>query len=188
MSKRSLKALVAGLSFLACTSASAVPFVIDISGADTFSNGVAGSPQNPVYVLAVGANATITSIAYRVNLTAFAPSYLSELSLRLTPTDAIGVAFQAAPTGNFSGTGTFAGVIDLVARGQAFTLGNDGALLLEFFETVDNVAGADGVWNFGTITLEVQEVPEPATGFLMGAGLLSIACASWRRRRVRATA
>ncbi|MDT1883849.1 PEP-CTERM sorting domain-containing protein, partial [Acinetobacter baumannii] len=75
-----------------------------------------------------------------------------------------------------SGTGSYSDFFDLVALGLDFSVGVDGILRLEFFEEgFDDIPGADGIWNFGTLTFGVEpaaaEVPEPSTTLLLGAGL-----------------
>jgi hypothetical protein len=190
MSLRPLKSLVAGLSLLACTSVFAAPVeTYNFELTDIFSNGLAGNATNEVYQIYVGANASVTRISYTVSLTAFAQSYLSQIGLQFTSTDGYGLALLPAASGqNFSGTATYTADVDLLAGGQAFNVGSDGLLRLEFFETFDDFAGADGAWNAGVIAFDVQgaaaDVPEPATGMLMGAGFLVMGYAA-RRRRVR---
>jgi hypothetical protein len=187
MSFRPLSSLLAGLSLVACTSVLAAPLPLTIT--DTFSNGVLGSATNEVYAFQVGANATITSISYNVNLTALAPSYLSEMSLLFSPSAGKGVAFQPAGGQLFAGTGTYAGFIDLIALDTSFQVGSDGLLRLEFYESFNDIDGADGVWNFGMLVIGVQDaetaVPEPGTSMLIGAGLLLLSYAG--RRRTRST-
>lgn len=179
MSQRSLKKLLVGLSLLACSSAFATPFTFDVAG--TRSIGDLGSASNDVYEINVGANATITSISYNVNVTAFSPSWLSEMGLALTNaafTD--GVLLNPGVGLDQAGAQTFTQVVDLVAEDLSFSVDADGILRLEFFEDFDDEATSpDGVWNFGTITFNTDaidgppagEVPEPATSLLIGAGL-----------------
>jgi hypothetical protein len=187
MSSRALKSLFAGLALLATTSAFAVPLELELT--DIASYGKQGDAANIVYLIDVGANATITGVAYSFSLSAFEPSYLSELNLAFTPTVGFGQSLAPAAGDDFAGTGTYSGFLDLVALGDDFRVGSDGIVRLEFFELFDDFPGADGQWNAGTLTFEVQEapVPEPATGMLIGAGLLLMGYAG-RRRRTRAAA
>jgi hypothetical protein len=127
----------------------------------------------------VGANATITSIDYSVNLTANSPSWLSELGLAFTDSDGFeGVVFNPGFGDEFDGTDTYAGSADLLDFGLSFNVGSDGILRLEFYEDYDDFAGADGVWNFGSITFGIEPefaaVPEPSTALLLGAGVMLI--------------
>jgi hypothetical protein len=182
--------LLASLSFLACTSAFAAPLTVGVGPVD--SVGLFGDPANTTYTLFVGADATINSISFSVDLTAYPSSALGDISLLVSDTALEdGVSFSPADGDVQSGTGTFAGFIDLASQDAVFSVGSDGLLRFEFFELVDNLAGADGVWNTGTITFDITQVlvppgngvPEPATGFLMAAGLGMMGYAGRRRRQ-----
>jgi hypothetical protein len=190
MSLHSLSKLMVSLSFLACTSAFAIPVTVGVL--DVQSVGEFGESGNTTYTLAVGANATITSISYNVNLTAYLPSTLGDISLLVSDTlTRDGVSFSPADGSAASGSGTFAGFIDLAAQNAVFSVGSDGLLRFEFFELTDNLPGADGVWNSGTITFDITQVPvtpggnipEPASAVLMAAGLAMMGIAARRRRR-----
>jgi hypothetical protein len=184
LSVRSFKQLLVGVSLLACTSAFATPFTFDVAGARGV--GEFGNAGNDVYEINVGANATITSVSFDVNLTAFPPSFLSEMFLAFTNSSATrGGNLQPGVDVNAAGTQTFTGMEDLVADDFIFSVDADGILRLEFYESFDDESvSPDGVWNFGTITFNTDagEVPEPATGMLIGAGLALMACTTRRRR------
>ena len=184
MSLRSLKTLLAGLSLLASTSLFAAPLVVNIAGVE--SHGEFGDPGNTVWTYDVGANSTITSVSYSFNVTAYYPSWLSEIGLAFTNSKASeGVLLTPGVLDWYSGTATYSDEIDLREYDLAFKVGNDGILRLEFYEDWDDFAGVDGVWNFGTITFgiepEAAAVPEPMSALLFGAGAIMMGHAARRR-------
>ena len=192
MSLRSLKALLVSLSLAASTSVFAVPLVVDLTGIN--SVGEIGDPGNSVYTFDIGANSLITGISYNFNVTAYNPSWLSELALTMTNSKQTeGVDFHPGIGLDFSGTQSFSGTADLVPLGLDFYVGNDGILRLELFEDFDDSrVNPDGRWNFGTITFDYTpqadptDVPEPATALLLGGGAMLMGLAGRRRRAAKA--
>ncbi|MBD8725342.1 PEP-CTERM sorting domain-containing protein [Oxalobacteraceae sp. CFBP 13708] len=191
MSLASFSKLLVSLSLFACASVFAAPLVVNVAGIQ--SQGEIGDSGNTVLTYNVGANSVITSVAYSFNLTAFSPSWLTEIGLAFTDSDSLdGVAFNPGLGNNSPGTASYAGFGDLVDLGLDFAVGADGILRLEFYEDFDDFAGVDGVWNFGTITFGIEpvnvEVPEPASGLLLGAGLAMMGYANRRRQAARKAA
>lgn len=196
MSLASFNKLLVSLSLFACSSVFAAPLVVNVAGVT--SEGEIGDSGNTVLNFNVGANSVITSVAYSLNLTAFSPSWLSEIGVAFTGSDGIeGVVFNPGFGDDNPGTATYTGSADLIDFGLDFAVGADGILRLEFYEDFDDFAGVDGIWNFGTLTFGVEtvggevppgEVPEPATGLLLGAGLAMMGYAGRRRQAARKTA
>lgn len=182
----SLKSLCAGLSLLACSSAFAGPLTIDVGGID--SVGALGTAGNTVLNYKVGAHSTVTGISFAVDLSSYGTSWLSEIALQFSDsTGANGIHFTPAVSENMAGTASIIGAASLADYGLVFDVGADGILRLEFYENFDDFAGADGRWNAGTITFEIDgfdaaaPVPEPASTLLIAGGLAALAYG--RRRR-----
>lgn len=183
MSLGYLNRLLVSSLFFASTSLCAAPLTVNIAGVQSY--GEMGDAGNTVLRFNVGANATITAVDYSINLTAFTPSWLSEIGLAFSNSDVSrGIVFNPGFGDEFTGTGTYTGSADLRDFGLAFNVGTDGILRLEFYEDFDDFGGADGIWNFGSITFgiepEVVTLPEPSTALMLGAGIMMI---GYRRRR-----
>ena len=174
------------------SAASAATLVVDVSGSESYFNfGTAGNDVDSYFI---GANSHVTGVAYAVNITAFPASWLSEAGVAFTDSAiTAGVNLRPGTGVNSPGTQSFAGAADLVDLGLDFSVGTDGLLRLEYFESFDdgNVS-PDAVWNSGTLTFTYDAVagaiPEPASWALLilGFGAIGGAMRSPRRQAVRA--
>ena len=171
-------------AFAAATSAQAATLVIDFNDAPSYS--YEGDPGNYLAIYDIGAGSVITGIDVDVSITAFAPSWLSEMVASFTSTSFNGVYYTPSVT-NGAGTEGFFGSFSLVDLGLDFAVDDDGLLWVELFEDFDDSSVApDGVWN-GTITLTYTPtatpgIPEPATWAMLIAGFGLVGVASRRRR------
>ena len=157
--------------------ASADTMVIDVSGSQFFDE--QGAAVNEILSVLVGSGASITNIAWDVNLTTFTdpnatfPSWASEATM----------SFEGAENVNVSGDGF--GVVNQNYTGSqasALVLGVDGILDIEFFESFDDSTGnADSAFEAGSsITLSGSNfVPTPGSLAVLGLGGL----VAGRRRR-----
>jgi len=172
---------------LSATSGVAAPsalgsVVINVAGIGSYDE--IGSSDNIVLSYNIGALSTVTSISWDFSLTAFAPSWLSEMQVTFTGSDLFGSGVTFTPS-DTSGSGTefFSGSASLEELGLAFQVGEDGILRVEFHEDYVDGLGPDGIWNSGTLTVNyVSAVPEPTTYGLMALGLGVLGVAARRRK------
>ncbi|MFG6469071.1 PEP-CTERM sorting domain-containing protein [Roseateles sp. BYS87W] len=161
----------------------AAPVAVDVSGAA--SRGLLGDAGNTVWLVNVGANAVLNSLNWQVLLEAFTPSLLSEMQVSFGSSSGLDqVTLTPGMADALSGTGQYAGSVDL--SGYGLSVGADGLLRLEFSEAfVDAQAGGlDGVWTSGQLTFDVGSgnLPEPAG---LALALTSLAALATARRRMR---
>jgi hypothetical protein len=182
-------ALVTAAAVLAIVATSAAPaqgavVTIDVSGAQAF--GHMGDPSNSIFSLFLGSNARVTDVSYDVNITARGRSFLSEAMLYFGDSNQKeGVTFSPAYDSPAAGTKTYRDSVSLADIGLDFTVGSDGILQLEFFESVIDGAQPDSFWNSGSISFNyvtAGAIPEPATWAMMIGGFGMVGGAMRRRR------
>lgn len=145
-----------------------------------------GDPQNERGQINVGAGARVTGIGWNVTLFADSPSWLEEMAVGFFDGNGDFVLQLRPGVGDdFPGTASYSsgGIIDLIGLGLDFSVGANGLLNFEFFETFDDFANDwDGRWERGALTIQTTTtaVPEPTTLGMMALGLLMIAA---RRQR-----
>ncbi|MCE4553607.1 PEP-CTERM sorting domain-containing protein [Roseateles cellulosilyticus] len=140
--------------------------------------------SNIVKELYVGAGALIYSLKWDVTLTANPGSYLSEMQLTFSDRLGNGVTFTPGDGDDFDGTQRYTGFHDFRPDSQAFHVGGDGVLRLEFHDYYKDLPfdEAEGVWNSGILTFGIAPVPEPETYALMLGGLLLMLSAARRSK------
>lgn len=152
--------------------------------ANIANNDERGAAANVIKDFHIGSGALITSLRWDVSLTSHAGSYLSEMQLTFSDTLGNGVTFTPGSGDDFDGTVSYSGFQDLNLIGQAFQLGDDGILRLEFHDSYKDLAfdEPEGVWNSGTLTFGISPVPEPQTYALLLGGLLLLSTAVKRHK------
>jgi len=157
----------------------------DISFTNVFSSAERGSDENSSFTVQLAPQAYLRALSWTADVTAFEPSWLSELTLELTNTRGEGVQLSPADGLNAAGRQLTSGRLDLVNTGLGFRLLADGRLQLAFTDAVDDLPGLpDGRWNSATLHIDyTAPVPEPAAGLLLATGLAGLAALAVRRRR-----
>lgn len=178
MKKFALSALAAAALAATPLAASAVDLTYDVSS--TLSYDSLGDGDNVVVGIDIGALSTVTEVAWDVQLTTVGTSWLAETSVQLSDS-ALSNWARIQPGIGGSGFAHFVG--SLVLPNGGVTVGTDGILKLEFYETFDDYAGLiDSIWHSGSLVISYTPVPEPGTYGLMALGLAGVVLAARRRR------
>ncbi|MEM1330327.1 MAG: PEP-CTERM sorting domain-containing protein [Planctomycetota bacterium] len=166
---------------------------IDISGINSwdlegaFDNESITSDIAAALGAASGTPVGIDGIGWDVSLDTVGASWLSEATILFDDADAPGsltsIALTVGVGDDFAGSASYSssGVLDLAGAGLGDIELSQGNLLLDFFESYDDVAGAiDATFGAGsTLTISAYVVPAPASAALLGLGGL----VATRRRR-----
>ncbi len=161
---------LAAVAALAGTAAAQSSLTIDVSGVNSW--GFQGDAQNEFINVFLGAGASITNIAWDVNLTTFDVSWADENTMTFNGAESINVAAGDAFTvsnANYAGN-----------TGSGLVLGADGMLSIEVHEVgFDDVAGGiDSTYEAGS-SITISYVPAPGALAVLGMGGL----VAGRRRR-----
>lgn len=157
---------------------------LQVNTTGILNNDERGAASNIILDFYVGSGASITSLAWDVNVTSYAGSYLSEMKVTFSDTLGTGVTFTPGSGDDFDGTASYAGFQDLGELGQVFAVGADGILRLEFHDGFKDLAfdEPEGVWNSGTLVFGISPVPEPSAFAMVVGGLLLLSSAFKRHR------
>lgn len=183
-----------------CSTAQADDLTQTITLRNLPGNSYLGADENTVLEIYIGPQAHINTMSWDVTLTAYQGSLLSLAYMALGDSQSNSQLFFlpaliADPDGSYHpGTGHYAGSVDFRAVDEpgwgivdlSFSLNDDGILRLEFAENMDDLPGADALWNKVTLTFgySVSAVPEPASAGLMLLGLGVAGAAARRRQRL----
>jgi len=198
---RSLAFAVAVAASAVGAAAHAEDLTKTISFSDIESTTYLNYAGNTVLEVDLGSMAHVNTFSWDVTLTAFQGSFISEAFVQLSDSVQFNRLFflpsEIANPGNgyHAGTEHFSGSVDFRAVDEpgwgivdlSFDVGRDGILRLEFAENMDDLPGADALWESGSFTVgyAVAAVPEPSSVAMLLLGLGAIGAGA-RRRHGRA--
>lgn len=168
-----------------------------ISLSDVASNTYLDWAGNTIVEVFVGAAAHINTFNWDVTLTALPGSFMADAFMALGDSTNFNRLYflpsELTNPGNgyYAGTTRFTGSVDFrnvstpyEVGDFSFSLNPDGILRLEFAENMDDLPGADTIWNSAKLTFgySVSAVPEPSTYAMMLLGLGTVGGLARRRR------
>ena len=155
--------------------------VINAAGVASFDG--PGAVGNTVLTFNVTPGALVDAISYNLSLATVGASWLSEGTISFLNSNGDGVVLSAGFGVDEPGVGTYSDSVLLSSFGLTFNVGADGLLIVEFYESFDDVTGeADANWTAGSVTLgNIGLVPEPSTYGLMALGMLAVVGAARRK-------
>jgi PEP-CTERM motif len=156
--------------------------VINAAGVASFDG--PGAAGNTILTFNVTPGALVDGIAYNLSLATIGESWQSEATISFLNSNGDGVVLSAGFGLDEPGSGTYSDSVLLSDFGLSFNVGADGLLIVEFYESFDDVTGAaDANWTAGGVTLaNIGLVPEPGTYGLMALGMLAVVGAARRRK------
>ncbi|TFW30160.1 PEP-CTERM sorting domain-containing protein [Duganella callida] len=165
---------------------------------DIPGNTYLGYDGNTIVDVYLGANAHLNTMSWDVTLTANPGSLLSLAFMAISDSQVNNQLYFlpaniADPEGGYhAGTEHYTGSVDFRAVDEpgwgvvdlSFSVNKDGILRLEFAENLDELPGADAVWNSAKLTFgyTIAAVPEPATYGMMLLGLGVVGAMARKRR------
>lgn len=156
--------------------------VVNAAGVASFDG--PGAVGNTILTFNVTPGALVDGISYNLSLATIGASWLSEATISFLNSNGDGVVLSAGFGEDNPGSGTYSDSVLLSSFGLEFNVGADGLLIVEFYESFDDVTGAaDANWTAGSVTLaNIGLVPEPSTYGLMALGMLAVVGAARRRK------